>query len=348
MSFAATLALVAAYERGMRWGTASRDTALGIRLALWGWRHVAALLFASLVAGLATTPYAAFHFHRLAPYGVLANLLAMPVVSVWVMPAGLLALLAMPFGLDAPLWGFMGKGIDWMVAIAEWVTRFPGAVGRVHAFGVGALLLLTLGLVVICLFRSRLRWTGAIPIAAGACIAVATSQPVVFVSSSGDAVAVRRPAGSLSALRFGSDTFAIRDWLAGDADARLPNDAGLKDGFACDPEGCVARFDDGRVIAVSRTPAAIAEDCGRAALVITQREAPPGCAATIIDRNMLRFGGAAVLYRGEGKWRIEQSKPVGYDRPWATSTDRNDRPAEAARRTRQDATPRPDDLEPGD
>ena len=41
---------------------------------------------------LATTPYASFHFHRLAPYGVLANLLAMPVVSIWVMPAGLLAL----------------------------------------------------------------------------------------------------------------------------------------------------------------------------------------------------------------------------------------------------------------
>src|SRR5204863_5126390 len=34
----------------------------------------------SLLAGLATTPYAAYHFHRIAPYGVIANLLAMPVV----------------------------------------------------------------------------------------------------------------------------------------------------------------------------------------------------------------------------------------------------------------------------
>jgi len=34
----------------------------------------------------------------MAPYGVLANLLAMPVVSAWVMPAGMLALLAMPSG----------------------------------------------------------------------------------------------------------------------------------------------------------------------------------------------------------------------------------------------------------
>src|SRR2546423_12692066 len=62
----------------------------------------------SLAAGTATMPYVGFHFHRLGPYGVLANLMAMPIVSIWVMPAGLLALLALPFGFDAPLWELMG------------------------------------------------------------------------------------------------------------------------------------------------------------------------------------------------------------------------------------------------
>ena len=50
---------------------------------------VTCLILASLVAGLATTPYAAYQFHRLAPNGVIANLLAMPIVSAWVMPARL-------------------------------------------------------------------------------------------------------------------------------------------------------------------------------------------------------------------------------------------------------------------
>ncbi len=58
----------------------------------------------SLLAGLATMLYAAYHFHRLAPYGVIANLLAMPVVSVWVMPMGILGLVAMPFGFDGFCW----------------------------------------------------------------------------------------------------------------------------------------------------------------------------------------------------------------------------------------------------
>ncbi len=93
MSFAATLALVAGYRHGLPFARPNADTSFSARIALWGVREVLSLIFASLLAGLATTPYAAFHFHRMAPYGVLANLLAMPVVSAWVMPAGMLALL---------------------------------------------------------------------------------------------------------------------------------------------------------------------------------------------------------------------------------------------------------------
>jgi competence protein ComEC len=103
MSFAATLALIATYERGIPWVATAPETPLGARIALWGAREITVLAIASLVAGLATTPYAAYHFHRMAPYGVIANLLAMPIISALSMPAGLLALVAMPFGFDAPL-----------------------------------------------------------------------------------------------------------------------------------------------------------------------------------------------------------------------------------------------------
>jgi competence protein ComEC len=81
-------------------------------VALWGGREIAALILASLVAGLATTPYAAYHFHRASPYGVLANLLAMPVVSALVMPMGILGVRAMPFGFDALFWQLMAVGVD--------------------------------------------------------------------------------------------------------------------------------------------------------------------------------------------------------------------------------------------
>ena len=146
MSFAATLGLVALVQIGMPRLFASPDNSITAKIALWGGREIMmTLTLASLIAGLATTPYAAFHFHRVTPYGVLANLAAMPVVSALVMPAGMLALLAMPFGLDGPFWWLMGIGIDWMIVVTEWVARLPGAIGRMAAFGTGPLIAASIG-----------------------------------------------------------------------------------------------------------------------------------------------------------------------------------------------------------
>jgi competence protein ComEC len=131
MSFAATLALVAGYQHGLPWMIREGKTQLAARIALWGGREVVSLAVASLLAGTATIPFVAYHFHRVSPYGVVANLAAMPIVSGWVMPWGILGLLAMPLGLDSYCWRLMGHGIDWMTAVALWTTTFPGAVGRV-------------------------------------------------------------------------------------------------------------------------------------------------------------------------------------------------------------------------
>src|SRR5258705_8898512 len=127
MSFAATLGLVALVQIGMPNLFASPDHSTTARVALWGGREFVLLLLASLVAGLATTPYAAFHFHRVTPYGVLANLAAMPVVSALVMPAGLIGLVATPFGFDGFFWWLMGIGLYSMIVVSRWVARLPGA-----------------------------------------------------------------------------------------------------------------------------------------------------------------------------------------------------------------------------
>ena len=183
-------------------GSANADTSLGARVALWGGREIVGLVLASLVAGLATTPYAAFHFHRLAPYGVIANLLAMPIVSVWVMPAGLLALIAMPFGFDGLLWRLMGEGIGWMIAVALWVASLPGAVGRMA--GVrhrpAAARHRRAGRAVPAQDAAALVRRGADRRCASL-LAIRTPQPDVLVSADGQALAVRGADGRLAIHR---------------------------------------------------------------------------------------------------------------------------------------------------
>ena len=183
MSFAATLALIAGYERGIPWARAGADTSLGARAALWGVCEILSLIVASLLAGLATTPYAAFHFHRMAPYGVLANLLAMPIVSALGDADGHTRRCHHSVRLRRPVLAANGlrHRVDGLVAL--WVSSLPGAFGRVSSFGTGPLLVATLGLLLICLLKTPLRWSGLLFGALAAVLALRTPLPDILVAA---------------------------------------------------------------------------------------------------------------------------------------------------------------------
>jgi competence protein ComEC len=348
MSFAATLALIAAYQYSLRLPMRA-DTSFGARAALWGVREISGLALASLVAGLATTLYAAFHFHRLAPYGLIANLLTMPVFSVWIMPAGIGGVLMMPFGFDAPFWRLMGSGIDWVIEVSLWVAALPGAVGRITAFGVGPLLAGTAGLILLCLLRTPLRLAGGVLAVVAVLWAALTPQPDILVAPDGRAVAGRNANGRLAIAKTGSDTFALREWLAADGDGRTIDDPSLTEGMSCDAVGCIGRLADGRLVALSLTLEAFAEDCRGAAVIASPRDAPPGCNARVIDRSVWRETGAVALYRTRDGFSLTPSRPPGYDRPWAPAY-RAPVPVvrPGARTPAPDAAPRNEDLSPDD
>lgn len=321
MSFAATLGLVALVQLGMPRLFAQPDHSATAQVALWGGREITMLLLASLVAGLATTPYAAFHFHRVTPYGVLANLAAMPVVSALVMPAGLLGLVAMPFGFDGVFWAIMGVGIDWMIVVTQWVAALPGAVGRVPAFGIGPLIAASLGIILLGLLRTPLRYTGAAVVLVAAVWAARVPQPDILISADGRNVGVRGQDGKLHLMRAAKgaarDGFLVKEWLAADADARKPADASLTEGVSCDESGCVMQGAGGGFVALALRPEALADDCERAALVVTARQAPAACGASVISAERLRRQGAMVLRRSGSGFTIDAVKLRGVDRPWS-------------------------------
>lgn len=349
MSFAATLGLVALVQIGMPRLFASPDHSTTAKVAMWGGRELITLVLASLVAGLATTPYAAFHFHRVTPYGVLANLAAMPVVSALVMPAGLLGLVAMPFGLDGVFWWLMGLGIDWMIAVTQWVANLPGAIGRMAAFGVGPLIAASIGLVLLGLLRTPLRWSGAIVLLLATLWALAIPQPDVLISGDGHNVAVRGNDGRLHLMRGRKDAFLIKEWLAGDADARDVADPSLTNGISCDEVGCILPLSDGAFVSLALRPEALVDDCDRAVLIVTASQAPAGCAATVIDRDDLRRRGAMALRRSGSGLAIEAVWPNGFERPWSPAgrdeSDAGSAVAHRAPRRAVDATPSETDMQ---
>lgn len=332
MSFAATLGLVVLAQIGMpQWFAASDDSNLG-RFAAWGGRELVVLALASFVAGLATTPYAAFHFHRIAPYGVIANLVAMPVVSVLVMPAGLLGIVAIPFGFDSLFWHLMGVGIDWMIFVSQWVAALPGAFGRVHAFSIGPLIVMSGGIVVLGLLRSPLRWAGVGLIGCGVVWAAVVTEPDILIARDASSVAVRGKDSRLRIMHTAKNVFVWREWLAADADPRAVTDPSIAQGVSCDEEGCVVEGKEGDLIALTRQPEALVDDCAQAKILITPYQTPADCAARVFYRDDLRGLGGVALKRTAQGYSITMSEPEGVDRPWA--------PAMASARVRTNAAAR--------
>ena len=109
----------------------------------------------------------------------------------------------------------------------------------------------------------------------------------------------------------------MRDWLAADADPRTTADPTLADGVRCDAIGCTARLVGGSIVALALAPDAFEEDCRRAALVVSSRNAPANCAAAVVDRTVRTRAGAMMLRRVGDGWETIVARPAGTDRPWA-------------------------------
>jgi competence protein ComEC len=317
MSFAATLALVSFYER---WAPlvsnppASGASVVHVQAERAGrWLLLGAAT--SLVAGLATAIYAAYHFHRLAPYGVLANVASIPLIAFVIMPSALLGVALLPFGFDHIGWAAMGAGIEGMMWIAKYVAAIEGAEGRIAAFGVSAVLVATAALLILAIPATRLKLAG-IPLAALALFLM--WQPLrydVLIDAEADSVAVRTADGKLSIHSLKSDRFTTENWLAA---AGLPpaDRATLARSFTCDGNGCIGKLADGTLIAIPKTREALVEDCARAALVIYPRDVPEHCRAAVIDRRVLAAAGALALKKTADGWEALPSRAPHADRRW--------------------------------
>lgn len=153
-------------------------------------------------------------------------------------------------------------------------------------------------------------------------------------------------------MRTAKDAFLVKEWHAADADPRDTSDPTLSQGVSCDDAGCVVAMDDGAFVSLALHPDALADDCERAALVVTTRQAPGACASAVIDRDRLRRQGTMALRRTRDGFTVDVAKPRGLDQPWAPAVA-GDTDAEAIllapRRTvPRDATPAEADLQADD
>lgn len=319
MSFAATAALVALAES---WPQPVREISTP-----W-WIHwpqaaitwLAASVAASLVAGLATAPFAMQHFNRVAVWGLPANLAVAPLSSFVIMPFLAVGTLLEPFGLGAPFLKVAGWGVDGMVAIANGFADAHGAQRIVASAPPQVLVLAFLGLMILCLWRGNLRWIGA-PLAVAVALWPRPMPPDAWIANDGATAAVRSGHAAVllrtDAKRFGAELWARRRGL----------EPATRSLYACDKRVCAPQL--GAPVRLSlawsrRTPDAetLAGLCVKSEVVVVRGPAPervpPLCAETVLlTAEDFARGGAAELYRRPDGWRIVWAQPLRGDRPWS-------------------------------
>lgn len=148
-------------------------------------RHIGGSGLVSLVAGLAVMPVVMAHFYEIEPYFILANLIAVPLTTFWVLPLGLASLLLMPFGLAFFPLKLMGCGIDILVFLAHQIAQWPLASLKIIAMPGWTLVFYFLGLCILCLWQTKLRWIGGLIIGIGILIPRLVAGPDGIISADG-------------------------------------------------------------------------------------------------------------------------------------------------------------------
>ncbi|WP_269929486.1 ComEC/Rec2 family competence protein [Aminobacter sp. HY435] len=337
MSFAATAALVGAYawwsERPVESSVVQRSMASAVTrrmLAL-----VVGLVATSLIAGLATSIFGAWHFQRVSPLSLLANLAVMPIVSILVMPFAVAAGLLMPLGLDGLFLDTMALGLSSMLAMATWFSeRSPvDAVGLISTHSV---VLASVALVIASIASTWLR-IAALPFAALSLLTLADIRsPDVLVSEDGRLVGVPVDANRLAVNRARASAFIADNWqraLAADGLAKpvksgaagteatdVAKIMGSTQHFVCDDGLCLVTHRSGAVIAHASDKDAAKPACVTVrVLVVDDATAYDICgsaAVTMITGRELARAGSAAIHLADGAGAEKTQVLFAISRPY--------------------------------
>jgi len=274
----------------------------------------------TLVATLGTYPFSIYHFHHIALYSPLANVIAVPLSAMWTLPWGVITCLLMPFGLERLGLVPMGWGIEVTIWVAQHVSALPGNVWTTPRLPAVGLLTISLGGLWLCLWRGPWRNWGAVAIVAGFASMLFTRPPDIVIADTGRFVAARAANGHYFVSADKNEKMA-RSFLAeetGEALVDWPEaGTGAEDGLDCAKASCLytAR---GRTVAIITAEAALPLKCGGLDAIVSQVPAGFRCRSMmpVVDRIDSWRRGAVALWLDKNGVTVESANEKRGDRPW--------------------------------
>ncbi|MDX2113203.1 MAG: ComEC/Rec2 family competence protein [Alphaproteobacteria bacterium] len=313
LSFAATLGIVALYER-----FSHSFAAWGEGLVRRVWLYFVAAMMTSLVATLMTAPLVIHHFNRFTALGIIANMLLMPLISFWIMPVAVVALIAMPFGLELWPLKLLDSGLSLMVEGARWFAGFSASNILLPSLSSWGFALTIIGGLWLCLWKTNLRFF-SLPIIFIGIATIALQQPYdLLISDDGSKAALRQEDGRWLFLRGTPESFDGAQWLRAhaEADAQLAKDSPQA---SCDRTRCIISA-YGRKIVIGKSKKRRDALCdGSADILISDAylsmEECDHIEHVFDKRKLNQTGAVGIRFSGE-KMEVVTASELRGARPW--------------------------------
>ncbi|MCZ2204182.1 ComEC/Rec2 family competence protein [Bartonella sp. A05] len=319
MSFSATAALIAAFgwwneKRSLDIGKTT-PSYVGGGVLRFAFLSVASTCASSLVAGSASGIYAAYHFSNVASLGIVSNVLALPIISIVIMPFGLMAAFAMLFGLEWLPLQIMGFSVNLVIKIAHTITAISPVLNP-GFMPLSALVLLSIGLVGLTFFITPIRYFFSIFIFLGIFVCVTHSPVQLIIADNMSLVGVINEK-KLYIDRFYASKFTTSIWkksLSIDQTIK-PSKSGppLNEQFVCDDNVCKALLENGLKVAVLRgdTDQCIKSDIMIRTSAARYERCNETAPITFTPQQLLSRGSVMMTKNKKVIWSSQ-----GFHRPW--------------------------------
>lgn len=194
LSFAAVLCLVSGYELYLR-----NQHRFGINSGILANMKFYFLtnIYTTILASIATSPFVIYHFFNVPGYGVIMNLLAVPLMSFVIMPLGSIVLLLYGSGVEDYILPIIGFFVGIIIDAAKTITLLPGSIVYFGYISKASLAIFSLGFFWLCVWNTTIKYFGWLIILFSVFLMFTVSKPSFIYDTRYNSLITQKDNGEL-------------------------------------------------------------------------------------------------------------------------------------------------------
>ncbi len=260
------------------------------------------LILLNVFVTFATTPFIGYHFHKIATYGIIGNLLLSFVFSLIIMPLLVLSVFLMPLGIEKNILKCVEIILDNVHLFGEKIASLPHAELPVVGFASWGLLLFAFGFIMLSVFKGKIRYVGLLLILMAPFSYFWYPKKDVVISNEGRLIIVREDnkikLNESYRHRFISDNLLLLEGI-------LPKDYSRSNPFNYD-------FVDVKGIKIAFSPL----QCRQADITFEVKKGDYSLCPNLYSKENLIKSGTIGMMVDKGEVTIEEFSKTDKNRPW--------------------------------